>query len=110
MAALYKLYVRKGSDFRQEFTVDISLATYQISVVSDNDLLSSSGLDVGFEVDNVDLPNGKFAITMDRVNTDKLSTGKGSYRIDILEVNDNIKSRLLRGKIYVDGGDEVWVI
>jgi len=107
MAGLYKLYVKKGSDFRQQFTVDKDLSTYQISIVEDNTNLSSTSANISFSIENTDLANGKFAITMARLDTDKLKTGKGTYRVEMLEVNSNIKRRLLRGAIYVDGGDEV---
>jgi len=103
MAGIYDLYIKRGSDFSQELDADIDLSTYNVSIVSDTQHLSDTGNNIDFLVESTDLTNGIFTIKMARDLTNHLRTGVGSYRVEVLEVNSDVKSRLMKGAVYIDG-------
>ena len=103
MAGIYDLYIKRGSDFSQEMDANINLSTYNVSIVTTDEHLSDTGVNVPFTIESTDLTNGIFTIKMGRDLTNTLRTGVGSYRIEILEVNSDIKSRLMKGAVYIDG-------
>ena len=98
-AEIVDLFIEQGSDYYLEITIlDPSGLPYDL--VNDYDLNGNVRVDDTLVaiVFNELAGNGLVSI-----NIPVLQSGTGSYSIELVKIADNETTRLLQGRVYIDG-------
>ncbi len=96
MAAIYDLYVNQGSDFHQDIDITGDYSGYVIR----GKLIDSIGSKTENIVSWADASIGRFEINIPNSVTALFTNGVGHYDIEVEK--NNLVSRVIYGRIYID--------
>lgn len=103
-AGKYNILIQQGADYIQPITIRDSTTNVPINLTGAviagqvrEDYTSTTAL-VSFTVENTDLPNGKFTLTIPSSATTTLNFQTGVYDVEVLYPSGQ-KDRLLQGSV-----------